>query len=304
MRILVTGGAGFIGSHLVDRLVSDTGVEVFVLDNLHSGSTENLRQSWNQIRFVEGDIRDSELLCRLMPGKDAVMHFAAQSNVLGADRDLEYSFTTNVAGTFNVLRAAEQAHVGRVVFASSREVYGEPKAMPVSETTPLEPKNAYGASKLAGEVYCRAFAARGLHAVVLRLANVYGSRDQGRVIPVFIDNAIQGKPLILNGGDQILDFIHVDTVTEVLCKACFGVYLSEPVNIGSGIGITIKDVAQLILNLAGSFGATVCRHSNPLEVGRFVADTTRLCSHFGVSPPKERMPGLEDLILARKGLVR
>jgi UDP-glucose 4-epimerase len=303
MRTLVTGGAGFIGSHVVDRLVRDAAVEVVVLDNLHSGCTENLKDSWSRVRFVEGDIRDLDLLCRLMQGMDTVLHLAAQSNVMGADRDIDFSFTTNVVGTFNVLRAAEHAHVARVVFTSSREVYGEPDALPVCETAPLKPKSAYGASKLAGEVYCRAFARRSLQAVVLRLANVYGPRDEGRVIPVFIDNALQGRPLILNGGQQILDFIHVGTVTDVLRRAAYGEYVSEPVNIGSGTGIGIHDLAHLILNLVGSAASTVCMPSNPAEVVRFVADPARLYSHFGISSPKEPLFGLQDLILARKRLM-
>src|SRR5580700_1971560 len=169
-KVLVTGGAGFIGAHLVGRLV-ERGDEVVVLDNMKRGRRENLavHVASGRVRVVEDDIRRFDALPAAVRGCDVVFHLAAQSNVMGAVTDPDYSITTNVLGTFNVLRSAAEAHVPRVVFASSREVYGDPDTLPVAEDRPLLAKNAYGASKVAGEAYCRTFAAtHGLHVDVLR----------------------------------------------------------------------------------------------------------------------------------------
>src|SRR5207245_9289304 len=149
-------------------------------------------------------------------GPNVVCQLAAQSNVMGAVYDADYAYSSNVTGTFNVLRAAVSAGVKRVVFTSSREVYGDPRRLPVRESAPLPPKNGYGASKAAGEVYCRAAANEGIETVILRLANVYGTRDRGRVIPLFAQAAAAGWPLTIYGGKQVLDFIWVETVVDVL----------------------------------------------------------------------------------------
>src|SRR5215471_2362503 len=208
-KVVVTGGAGFIGSHLVDRLLADTQSEVVILDNLHRGRLTNLAQHADSPRLsiIQGDIRDFDIVAQTLRGADVVYHLAAQSTVMGAVDDLDYSFGTNVIGTFNVLKAASRESVQRVVFASSREVYGEPIELPVDEGQPLLAINFYGASKVMGEAYCRAFRrANGLDTVILRLSNAYGPRDYGRVIPLWIEQALRGEDLELYGGKQVLDF--------------------------------------------------------------------------------------------------
>src|SRR5207245_6973446 len=151
-------------------------------------------------------------------GPNVVCQLAAQSNVMGAVYDADYAFGSNVTGTFNVLRAAASAGVKRVVFTSSREVYGDPRQLPVRESCPIRPKNGYGASKAAGEVYCRAAANDGLETVILRVTNVYGTRDRDRVVPLFARSAGSGSPLTLYGGKQVLDFVWIDTVVDALVK--------------------------------------------------------------------------------------
>src|SRR5260221_3619087 len=197
-KVVVTGGAGFVGSHLVDRLLAVTTADVVVIDNLSRGRRANLarHQADPRLHVIAGDIRDSALVADALRGVDLVYHLAAQSRVMGAVHDLDYSFSTNVVGTFNVLRESASAGVRRVLFASSREVYGEPIELPVDEGQPLLAINFYGASKIMGEAYCRAFRrANGLNAIILRLANAYGPRDFGRVIPLWVDQAIAGQDL-------------------------------------------------------------------------------------------------------------
>ena len=273
MRILVTGGAGFIGAHLVNRLAANRASEIVVLDNLHRGYSRHLLPG--DVQFLHDDIRDKSALEKAMRGCDVVYHLAAQSNVLGAVADAEYAFTSNVVGTHNVLAEAQRAAVKRVVFTSSREVYGDPKILPVPESTPLQPKNAYGASKLAGEVYCRFAAVQGLQTAVLRLANVYGPADRDRVIPLFLDAARQGRPLTVYGRSKILDFVWIDTVIDALMRAATGPAFRGAINVGSGLPTTIADLAQRIVNLTGSSSPVHIEEERGQEVGRFVAEIKR-----------------------------
>ena len=300
MGILVTGGAGFVGSHLVERLAREAPHPIAVFDNLYRGRTENLAACSNRIRFVKGDIRDRHTLGRLTRGIQVVFHLAAQSNVIGAANNLRYSTSSNIAGTLNVLEAARQNGVRRVVFASSREVYGDPSSLPVAETAPLVPKNAYGMSKVAGEMCCAMLAGSKLETVVLRLANVYGPRDRDRVIPLFLENALRGRPLMLYGGGQVLDFIWIDYVVTALIRAGLGDHIPGPVNVGSGEGIRIAELAQRILELTNSNSELRYLPGRGLEVVAFVADTTRASRVLGINSRHQSLFWLPDLIASSK----
>jgi UDP-glucose 4-epimerase len=225
-----------------------------------------------------------------------VFHLAAQSNVLGAVHDIEYSFSTNVIGTFNVLRAARAAGVKRIVFTSSREVYGDPDQLPVPESAPPRPKNAYGASKVAGEAYCQAFRNDGLETVILRLSNVYGPRDRDRVIPRFIENALEGKPLTINGGDQVVDFVWIETVLDALVRAGFGEHIKGPVNVASGKGTKISELATRVLKETSVQGTLQYVPRHPAEVRGFVADVTRAKSDFNIDSRKDPLSHLDEVI--------
>jgi UDP-glucose 4-epimerase len=294
-RALVTGGAGFIGSHLVRRLVA-LGYDVTVLDNMKRGSRERLKPELRAgaIELIEGDIREPRDLKAAAAGCDLVFHLAAQSNVMGALQDSDYSFTTNVVGTYNVLRCAVDQQIPRVVFTSSREVYGEPLYTPVDEDHPLAPKNPYGASKVAGEAYCRTFAhCHGLDVAVLRLANVYGAGDTDRVIPLWIAEANAGRELRVFGGSQILDFVWIDTVVDALVYA--GEYgVSGPTNIGSGVGTSILELGRRIIEAARSASILVRGAARDAEVTRFVADTTRMRA-LGLMPDHDPLAHLPRL---------
>lgn len=287
MRVLVTGGAGFIGAHLVERLVA-AGDEVVVLDNLRRGNRRKLDavERSGAVSFVEGDVRDRAALQSALAGVERVYHLAAQSNVLGAVTDVDYSFTSNVVGTYNVLVAARDADIPRVVFTSSREVYGEVETIPVAEDRAMNPKNAYGASKAAGEVYCRTFQnTYGLDVSVLRLANVYGTGDRDRVIPIWFDRALRGEDLELYGGEQVLDLVPVSLVVEALRRAAESDLGGQPINVGSGAGTRLRDLAAQVQALPGVTVGTRILPARAVEVTRFVADVSRMRSVLGLEPP-------------------
>lgn len=268
--VLITGGAGFIGIHLAREIVRSGIAKVRILDNLHRGNPEKL-QAIGNVDLKVADIRDDEALRNMMKGCNVVFHLAAQSNVIGAAQDAAYSIGTNVLGTHGVLAAARDAGVRRFVFTSSREVYGDPQAVPVSEDTSLFPKNLYGASKCAGEAYCMAMRVDGLETVVLRLANVYGPGDRDRVIPIFARNALVGAPLVLYGGNQIVDFVWIGDVVHALVQAGFGDYIDVPVNIGGGRGMTIHELAARVISDTGSSSPIAIVPPREIEVAKFVA---------------------------------
>ena len=296
MKILVTGGAGFIGSHLVDRLLLDPTAEVSVLDNFSRGRIEHLAPSEHRISVVRGDIRDRDLLQETMSGVDLVYHLAAQSNVLGAVRDLDYSFETNVVGTYEVLRAAAAAGVRRLIFSSSREVYGEPASLPVAETAPLAPKNAYGVSKAAGEMYCRLFAEARLEVLVFRLANVYGPRDRGRVIPLFAEQTLRGEPLTVFGSGKILDFLWIGDLLDVLCQASQCLCPDGPVNVGCGKGTNLVDLAKRISAVTGGRSTVSVAGERQPEVGHYVADVAVARRLFQLHCPEDPIEHLPEIV--------
>ncbi len=293
---MVTGGAGFIGGHLVERLAAARAGSILVLDNLRRPCVGDPGVWPPRVTFAPVDIRHREDLAQALHGCEVVFHLAALSNVMGAVSDASLAFDTNVAGTFNLLQAAKSAGVRRFVFTSSREVYGEPDRLPVPESAPLRPKNDYGASKVAGELYCRLAAGAGLETVIVRLANVYGPRDRDRVIPLFLQAAKANLPIEIYGGDQVLDFVWVDTVVDALIKAACGEWLHEPVNVASGKGVTLQELAQRIVETTGSLAPIRIAPKRREEVRRFVADITRARELLGVAPPADPLWQLARLL--------
>jgi UDP-glucose 4-epimerase len=301
-RALVTGGAGFIGSHLV-RELARRGDEIVALDNLRRGSRERIGYELDcgAADLVERDIRDLDALRRVARGCDVIYHLAAQSNSMGALDDPEYSFTTNAWGTFNVLRCAVELGVRRVVFTSSREVYGEAQYTPVDEDHALAAKNPYGASKVAGEAYCRTFAnCHGIDVAILRLANVYGPDDSDRVIPLWLSESFAGRDLRVYGGRQILDFVWIDTVVQALVVAGEE-GLAGPTNVGSGSGTTILELARRILEITRSSSALTRVPARGPEVQRFIADISRLRA-LGIEPDADPLLHLQELADAYAGV--
>jgi len=296
MKVVVTGGAGFIGAHLVNRLLAAEH-EVVVFDNFARPSLLAAPLGAAGARIIKGDVRDMPTVRAAMQGARRVYHLAAQSNVMGAEADNAYTLTTNVTGTRHVLQAAHEAGVERVVFTSSREVYGEAATLPVSEDTSGAPKNTYGRSKADGEQLCRNFHHRdGLDVSVVRLTNVYGPGDSGRVIPLWIDRAAHDLELILYGGEQLIDFIAVDRVTQAIWEASDHSLHGQPVNVGSGVGSTLHDLARRIQSASERYVAVRTLPARSVEVTRFVADVTRMRALLGVEPPADPLEALDALV--------
>lgn len=296
-KVMVTGGAGFIGSHLVRDLVR-LGYRVRVLDNFRRGNflDSGLCSSAN-LELVQGDIRNTEDVRAAMARADLVVHLAAQSNVMGSLQDSNYCYQTNVLGTHNVLTEARSAAVRRVIFASSREVYGDPTSLPVPESAALNPKNLYGASKVAGEMICRFASEADTEVSIVRLANVYGPNDKDRVIPLFLSRAIKGLPLTIYGGCQVLDLVHVDDVILALTRLLEGVTVPrEPINIGTGVGTTVADLAKSISGLMDRDVPIQVLQPREVEVKGFVASVDRMTTILGVHPRTDLVNQLREML--------
>ena len=262
-RVLVTGGAGFIGSHLVDRLIKE-GYEVVVLDNFFSGKMRNIRHHLDsgKFRLIKGDVRNSDDVKEGIRNVNAVFHLAAIVSVpLSIENPLLVN-DVNVRGTLNLLEASLKAHAKRFIYASSCAVYGEANSLPIDESHPTSPISPYAASKLAAEYYCKVFYENyGLKTLCLRYFNVYGPRQvkdsYSGVITQFIDRLKQGKPPIIYGdGKQTRDFVHVNDVVEanmlVLgCQHCVG----EVMNVGTGKPTTINELAKVLMEMFREIGA-------------------------------------------------
>jgi nucleoside-diphosphate-sugar epimerase len=257
MLMLVTGGAGFIGSHLVDALVAE-GHDVRVLDNLATGNLDNLRYS-PKVEFIRGDIRDLEMVQRSAEGASVVFHQAALPSVPRSIADPVSCHDVNATGTFNVLLAARDAGVRRVVFASSSSVYGNTPELPKRESMPTRPLSPYAAAKLLGEHYARLFhQLYGLETVGLRYFNVFGPRqnpnsEYAAAIPKFIRLILSGgQPTVYGDGEQTRDFTPVQNVVDANLGAAFSPLAPGKVyNVGCGGRISLNTLLSLIGEVAG-----------------------------------------------------
>ncbi|MFC7114615.1 NAD-dependent epimerase/dehydratase family protein [Natronoarchaeum sp. GCM10025703] len=247
--VLVTGGAGFIGSHLVDALVEEN--DVRVLDNFSSGSREYLHQD---AELNEGDIRDEKLISEAMSGVDIVFHEAAVVSVSQSVEEPTESHSVNIEGTLNVLEAA-RAEDARVILASSAAIYGHPEYVPIDEGHPTEPSSPYGLEKATADEYARLYhELYGLETVALRYFNVYGPRQAGgdysAVISIFLEQARAGEPITVNSdGEQTRDFVHVSDVVQANLLAAKTDHVGEAFNVGTGSSVTIQELAETIRDI-------------------------------------------------------
>jgi UDP-glucose 4-epimerase len=296
MRTLVTGGAGFIGSNIVDELRKQ-GHEPVVLDDFSSGYRENL---FPRVPCVEGDVRDASVVGRAMAGCSLVFHLAAS---VGNARSIAHPLAdsaVNVLGTLNVLEAARANGVDRVVFSSSAGIFGELKTLPIAEDHPQDPDSPYGASKLAAEKMCLVYnKLHGMHNVCLRYFNVYGPRQRydayGNVIPIFADRLLQGRPLTIFGdGGQTRDFVNVHDVAAANVGAGTTPGVRGVFNVGSGTRISIGDLARTMCGIAGKPVAVEYGPPRPGDVRDSLADIRAAAAAFGFVPRTDMAEGLAE----------
>jgi UDP-glucose 4-epimerase len=303
-RVLVTGGAGFIGSHLVDRLV-DEAYDVRVIDNLYSGKLENIEHhiKSGKVDFVKGDIRDASLVKKCLVGVDAVFHLAAIISVPFSVSNPELTFDVNLSGTTNLLNAYSERNVGRFVFVSSCAVFGDTKILPVNEKASTNPISPYAESKLSAERDCLSFQQRGLlQSVVLRFFNVYGPRqgmnDYSGVITRFINCAKEGKPLTIYGdGSQTRDFVNVNDIVQAL-YACLKSSSAngEVFNIGSGKPTSITELAKTVLELTGQDSEIQYELARTGDIKDSYADISKAKTLLSYEPKVTLRDGLRALL--------
>jgi UDP-glucose 4-epimerase len=298
MRVLVTGGAGFIGSNLVKHLLAGNH-EVLVLDDFSSGHRSNLAP-FPEVKLFEGDVRDEPLVKQAVRGVEVVFHLAAS---VGNKRSIDHPLldaSINVLGTLTVLEAARKAGVRKLVASSSAGIFGELKTLPIREDHPAEPDTPYGSSKLCMEKQCLAYSKlHGLEAVCLRYFNVYGPNQRfdayGNVIPIFAFKILKGESITIFGdGTQTRDFVNVLDVVQANVKAALAPGLSGAFNIGCGERITINELIAELQTASGiqihaSYGAP-----RPGDVLHSQADISAARAAFGFAPSVSMAAGLRE----------
>ena len=322
MKVMVTGGAGFIGSHIVDSLLAK-GYRVVIYDNFSSGTKENIEHiDSKNLDVVEGDILDFEKLSSVMEGCDYVSHHAAQLEIFLAYEDPLRDLEVNTIGTLNVIRAAKEAGVRKVINASSACVYGQTNE-PSKESDDPTPNWDYGVSKLAAEKYGRIYSDyKGLPVVSLRYAIVYGEREWfRRVLPIFIKRVLnQQSPVVFGSGDQIRDFIYVGDVVELhnLCleeeRANGHVF-----NVGTGAATSVESLAEMASKLGtkelpviyeetkeGEFSALIeGKRRNSSELKTMLLDMSKVHSVLGWQPSVKLQEGLyKEYVWAKSNITR
>ncbi len=305
-RVLVIGGAGFIGSHVVDELVKEDVKEIIVYDNFCRGTLDNLKEALKDPRVkvfeIGGDVCQTDILSSAMKGVDGVFHLAALW-LLQCHEYPRAAFDVNIRGTFNVLEACVNHGVKRLVYSSSASVYGDAVEIPMTEEHPFNNKTFYGATKVAGEQMCRAFHHRyGLNYVGLRYMNVYGARQDYKgtyiaVIMKILDRIDQGLPPIVYGdGSQAYDFIYVSDVGRANVCSLKSDAVDRFYNIGMGIQTTIKELTELIIEITGSDLKIQYEASGMTFVQNRIGSTNKAESEIDFKATTGLREGLEKLI--------
>lgn len=296
-RVLVTGGAGFIGSAVCRRLAA--GNDVTVLDNFATGTENNLDET--EVSLVEADVTDRAAVADAVADHDVVLHMAA---MMGVRRTLENPLgvlEVNMEGTRNVLHAATDHDVERVLFASTSEVYGDLLSPPYPETTEASPKTNYAVAKLADERYTAAFCdAAGIDYTIVRYFNVYGSKQDsspyGYVVPMFIARAKADDVVPVYGdGTQTRDFTYIDDAVEATVRALGPDGVSETFNIGTGTETTIRTLAETVVDVVGSGTVEFVENPRPYSITRRGADITKARTTLGYAPQVSLEEGIRRL---------
>jgi dTDP-glucose 4,6-dehydratase len=304
-KILVTGGAGFIGSHIVDRLLNE-GYNTRVVDNLSTGDEKNLahHQGEENLQFIEGDIQNLDLVKELVKGVDAVFHEAALVSVTRSVEDPLLANEVNVTGTLNLLKACVDAKVKRFVFASSCAVYGDSETLPNHENLIPMPLSPYAVSKLAAENYVKVFNdVYGLETVILRYFNVYGPRQRygpySGVISIFINRLLKNEHLTIYGdGEQTRDFVNIKDVVEANMLALSRRNaVREIFNISAGKDITINSLARSLQKIMDKTDLKlVYAKDRPGDIKNSYADINKAMKILGYTPKVSIREGLINLV--------
>jgi UDP-glucose 4-epimerase len=304
---LVTGGAGFIGSHIVEALV-ERGQRVRVLDNFSTGRRDNLwNMARNSVEIIEGDILNPDTVRQAMDGVSYVLHQAALVSVQQSIADPLATHAVNVTGTLNVLAAAREVGAKRVVLASSCGVYGDNDALPLQETAPPRPLSPYAASKLAAEVYCQTFfSVYHLPTVCLRYFNVFGPRQQpdgdyAAVIPKFIQRMQAGLPPTIYGdGEQTRDFVHVSDIVRANLLACeHPAAVGQTFNVASGQPVSLLTLVSMLNSLRDTPLSPRFEPARPGDILHSSGDSRRIATCLGFKAEVPVLEGLRDLVASR-----
>jgi len=298
--IVVTGGSGFIGTHLCGHLI-DGGHSVRVIDiappKMGTGA-----------EFVRASVLDTLRLGKMFEGAEGVVHLAALIDVATSVADPYSDFSVNAAGTINVLEAARRAGVKKVAFASSAAVYGEPVRLPVDEEHPTAPLSPYGAAKLAAEKYVLLYnSLYGMENTALRLFNVYGEGQNAGspysgVITKFVDAISEGRqPMIFGDGEQTRDFVHVDDVCDAFVRSIEGQGCSSPLNIASGVETSVRELLETMCGISGADFSPTYMPERKGEIARSVADIKLARKKIGYAPRMALSQGLREILEAREG---
>ena len=277
MKYAVTGGAGFIGSHLVKKLV-EHGNEVIVIDNLNTGKKQNIEKISKKIDFFEVDIRDFSAIEDILKNIDGVFHEAALASVQDSFRIPDEFFDVNVNGTENIFKIAKKLGI-KVVYASSSSVYGNPISIPIKENDDKNPFNPYAKTKLEDDKLAEKYAKNGLKVIGLRYFNVFGprqSKEYAGVIRLFLERIQQGlSPLINGDGLQVRDFVYVDDVVNANMLAMESNVNGEFFNIGTNSVVSVLDLANMIIKFSGLKLKPIHRSAVPGDVKATQADITK-----------------------------
>lgn len=295
-NILVTGGAGFIGSHLVDALVSDN--DVAILDNFSTGTREHVN---SEATVIDGDLRDEPTIEEAMEDVDIVFHEAALVSVNKSVEDPRHSHDINATPTLSILEAARKNET-RVVVASSSAIYGHPQSVPVAESEPKAPTSPYGVDKLYLDYQTRLYNdLYGLPTVALRYFNVYGLRQRGGpysgVISIFAEQLAPDDPVTVHGdGQQTRDFVHVSDIVQANLLAAETDAVGEAFNIGTGESISVKALAELMRTRAHSESEIVYTDGRAGDIEQSVADIHKAKETLGYEPTVALSEGLDDVL--------
>ncbi len=295
--VLVTGGAGFVGSHIVDRLSPEN--KVTILDNLFTGSLSNLEKSKDRIKFIKGDILDKDLVKKTVADVDYIFHLAAHVGNIRSLNDPYFDMDVNIRGMLNLLEACRDSRVRRLVYSSSGAIFGEAKYLPIDEDHPLHPESPYAVSKMAAEKYAFAFyKVYGVPTASVRYFNIYGPRqdtsEYANAVSIFLGKTRERQPLTVYGdGEQTRDFVFIqDVVTANILAATQPAAVGEIFNIATGIATTINKITEIIRQVSGRESQIIYADARAGEVRHSRATIEKAQKLLGYRPTTELDEGM------------